>query len=221
MLSLPKNTEYNKRVPKTKFYQTLNLPNKIKQQFVDEIDTIIWKNKISEDTIGISKGKDVIEIEVFEVKLHQKGINENLLEIIDRGIPYHTVFVLAYDNKAQIVIGYKERTNIKDDKYKVDKYYYSDWFYPDKFALELKGLNLDSIYETLIRQFMPENKPQLKGLTETIALQNMIEKQTRLCQSLEKKVKTETQFNIQVQLNHELRDSKAKLDELLTKQNNE
>lgn len=219
MLNLPKSTEYDKRIPKTKFYKTLNLPNKIKQQFVDEIDSINWKNKISEDTIGISKGEEVTEIEVFEIKLNNKGISENILEIIDKGIPYHIIFVLTHEDKAQIAIGYKEKLKAKNDKYKIDKYYYSGWFNPDEFILELKGLNLDSMYETLLRQFMPENKPQLKDLSETIALQNEIEKQTKQCKSIERKVKNETQFNMQVQLNHELKDAKKKLDELLTKQN--
>ena len=75
MLNLPKNTEFGRRIPKTKFYQYLSLPNKVKQQFVDEIDTITWQNKISPDTIGISAGEEVAEIEVIEIKLHQKDFS--------------------------------------------------------------------------------------------------------------------------------------------------
>ena len=220
MLNLPKSTEFKKRIPKTKFYQNLNLSNKIKQQFVDEIDTIVWQNKISPESVGISPGEDVREIEVIEIKLNQKSINKNLLEIMDRGIPYHLVFVLTFEGKAQIVIGYKEKIRKKDDKYKVEKYYFSDWFLPDEFAPELKGLNLDKIYENLLRGFLPRDRPQLNDLGKTIVLQKEIERQTALCESLEKRVKSEKQFNVQVRQNHELSEAKAKLEGLLSKQNN-
>ncbi|WFN33464.1 DUF4391 domain-containing protein [Methanogenium sp. S4BF] len=218
MLDLPVGTKYQKRIPKTKFYQHLSLSPKVKQQFVDEIDTIFWQNKLSPDTLGIAAGKEVQEIEVFEIKLRQFGISKNLLEIMDRQIPYHIVFVLTFDGMAQIVIGYKEKSKKKDDTYKVEKYVYSEWCSPDECAQELKGLNLDGIYENLLREYLPEEQPQLKDLRETIALQKEIEKQTALCAALENKMKKERQFNKQVHLNQELREQKAKLEGMLSEQ---
>jgi len=216
MLNLLKSTEFGRRIPKTKFYQNLNLPNKVKQQFVDEIDTITWQNKISPDTIGISAGEEVAEIEVIEIKLHQKGISKNILEIIDRGIPYHIIFILTFKDEAQVGIGYKEKIKKKDDKYRVERYYFSEWVSLKDLNPELKGLNLDRIYENLLRQYIPEERPQLKSLKDTIALQKEIEKQTVICDSLEKKVKSEKQFNIQVSLNRELREERIKLGNLLS-----
>ena len=105
MLGLPKSTEYNKRIPKTQFYRNLDLPNKVKQQFVDEIDTIIWQNKISPDTMAVPKGEEVTEIEVIEIRLHQRGVSDNILEIMDRGIPYHIVFALTFKEEVQVAIG--------------------------------------------------------------------------------------------------------------------
>jgi hypothetical protein len=216
MLNLQKNTEYGKKIPKTKFYQNLNLPNKVKQQFVDEIETIIWQNKISPDTISTSAGEEVSEIEVIEIQLHQKGISKNILEIIDRGIPYHIIFVLTFKGEAQVGIGYKEKIKKKDDKYRVERYYFSEWASSDRLAIELRGLNLDRIYENLLRQYIPEERPQLKTLKDTIILQKEIEKQTALCEALEKKVKSEKQFNVQVILNRELREARIKLETLMS-----
>jgi len=221
MLNLPKNTEYGKKIPKTKFYQNLNLPNKVKQQFVDEIETIIWQNKISPDTISISAGEDVTEIEIIEIQLHQKGISKNILEIIDRGIPYHIIFVLTFKGEAQVGIGYKEKIKKKDDKYRVERYYFSEWASLDHLAIELKGLNLDRIYENLLRPYIPEERPQLKNLKETITLQKEIEKQTALCEALKKKVKSEKQFNVQVILNRELREARITLETLMSEKNPE
>ena len=221
MLNLPKNTEYGKKIPKTKFYQNLNLPNKVKQQFVDEIETIIWQNKISPDTISISAGEEVTEIEVIEIQSHQKGISKNILEIIDRGIPYHIIFVLTFNGEAQVGIGYKEKIKKKDDKYRVERYYFSEWASSDHQGIELKGLNLDRIYENLLRQYIPEERPQLKTLKDTITLQKEIEKQTALCEVLEKKVKSEKQFNVQVILNRELREARIRLETLMSEKNPE
>lgn len=216
MLGLPKSTEYNKRIPKTQFYRNLDLPNKVKQQFVDEIDTIIWQNKISPDTMAVPKGEEVTEIEVIEIRLRQKGISKNILEIMDRGIPYHIVFALTFNEEVQIAIGYKEKSQKKDTKYRVERYYFSEWTSTNEFVLELKGLNLDRIYENLLRQFIPKERPQVRDLRQTIAIQKEIEKQAALCESIEKRVKNESQFNVQVQLNHKLREERAKLSELLS-----
>ncbi len=221
MLGLPKSTEYNKRIPKAQFYRNLNLPTKLKQQFVDEIDTIIWRNKISPDTMAISAGEEVTEIEVIEIRLHQKSVSKNILEILDRGIPYHILFVLTFKDEAQVRIGYKTRGKKKDDKYRVEGYYFSEWVSTDELALELRGLNLDKIYENLLRELIPEERPQVRGLGETVALQKEIERQAALCESIEKKMKNEKQFNVQVRLNRELREERAKLDELLSSNNSE
>ena len=35
MLGLPKSTEFNKRIPKQKFYKNMDTPMKIKKVFVD------------------------------------------------------------------------------------------------------------------------------------------------------------------------------------------
>jgi hypothetical protein len=214
MLHLPKSTEYGKKIPKTKFYQNLNLPNKVRQQFIDEIDAIIWQNKIAPDTITISAGEEVTEIEVIEIKLHQKGISRNILEIIDRGIPYHIVFVLTVEGKGQISVGYKEKIKKKDDKYRVERYYFSEWVATDELVFDLMGLNLDRVYENLLRQFLPTEIPRHRDLKDTISLQKEIEKQTALCDALERKMKSEKQFNVQVILNRELREAMIRLENM-------
>ena len=138
---------------------------------------------------------------------------------MDRGIPYHIVFALTFNGEVQVAIGYKEKSQKIDAKYRVEGYYFSDWASIDEFILELKGLNLDRIYENLLRRFIPKERPQVRDLRETIAIQKEIEKQAALCESIEKQMRSERQFNVQVQLNRKLREEKAKLDELLSLNN--
>lgn len=77
----------------------------MKNEFIYKIKSIVWLNKISSDTLNISKGKYGDEIEVFKIKLNDKELNENVLKKIDESIPYHIIFVLEYEDKYKIYIG--------------------------------------------------------------------------------------------------------------------
>ena len=65
MLSLPKSTEYNRRIPKQKFYEKIDISPSIKKSFIEQIKTIYWRNKIAVSTINLASGRDVTEIERF------------------------------------------------------------------------------------------------------------------------------------------------------------
>ena len=84
MIDLPKKTLFNRRIPKQKFYENLDISTSLKRSFIDEIKTIYWRNKISEETVNIKAGEDVKEIQVFLVNLNQKSLNERVLLQIGR-----------------------------------------------------------------------------------------------------------------------------------------
>ena len=69
MLSLPKTTEFNKRIPKQKFYENLPVTPVLKRAFVEQIRTIWWRNKIAAATVNLAPGEAVTEIEVLELRL--------------------------------------------------------------------------------------------------------------------------------------------------------
>lgn len=99
MFGLPRSTEFNKRIPKQKFYENLTVSPALKKVFVDQIRVIYWKNKIAASTVNIAPGSDVTELEVFEVQLNQPSLDESVLRQIDKEIPYHIVFVLSHGGK--------------------------------------------------------------------------------------------------------------------------
>jgi len=72
MIGLPKSTEFNKRIPKQKFYENLTVTPALKRYFVDQIKVIYWKNKIASSTINLAEGKTVTELEVFEIRLERE-----------------------------------------------------------------------------------------------------------------------------------------------------
>lgn len=126
MLGLPKSTEFNKRIPKQKFYDNLNISPLLKRSFINQIKIVYWANKIAPATVNLAEGKNVTEIEVFLVRLNEKTLDENVLKQIDREIPYHILFVLEYDGIYKAVIGYKEAASSGKSAFKVDRYYQTD-----------------------------------------------------------------------------------------------
>lgn len=152
MLGLPKSTEFNKRIPKQKFYDNLTVSPTLKRIFVDQIRIIYWANKIAPSTLNLAEGKNVTEIEVFHIQLNQETLYENVLKQIDREIPYHILFVLEYDGKYKAVMGYKEAAGSGKASFKVDRYYQTEWMPETNLPVHLDGLNIDAVYENFVRQ---------------------------------------------------------------------
>ena len=173
MIGLPKSTEFNKRIPKQKFYENMEISSVIKQIFVEQIKMIYWRNKIAVSTTNLATGHDVTEIEVFEIRLNHSELDERVLRQIDKEIPYHILFLLEYEGKYQAWIGYKEITTSGNKRVKVGKYYHSDWRLEEELHLWLEGLNIDTIYENLVRQIAGD---KLKKVTPDESLKESITK---------------------------------------------
>ena len=87
MLGLPMTTEFNKRIPKQKFYENIAVTPVMKKAFVEQIKIIYWRNKIATTTLNLAAGEQVTEIEVFEVRLSAPELDESVLRQID--LPVH------------------------------------------------------------------------------------------------------------------------------------
>jgi hypothetical protein len=127
MLGLPKSTEFNKRIPKQKFYENMEISPALKKVFVEQVKIIYWRNKIATTTVNLASGTDVTEIEVFEVKLNSQVLDESMLRQMDKEIPYHILFLLECEGKYQAWIGYKEAAASGNLAFKVNKYYHTQW----------------------------------------------------------------------------------------------
>ena len=152
MVGLPRSTEFNRRIPKQKFYENLPVTPAIKRAFVEQIKTIYWRNKIAASTMNLAAGGAVTELEVFELQLNQQSLDEAVLKLIDKEIPYHILFLLSFEGKVQAWIGYKEEAGSGTAAFKVNQYYHTEWLDLDKLELKLEGLSLDAVYEGYVRQ---------------------------------------------------------------------
>ena len=116
------------------------------------------------------------------------------------------IFILEYDGKIQVCTSYKEEST--GAAFKVGSYYHTDWVTEDSFSFSITGLNLDTVYESLVRQIAGETlaKENDESLKETVERQAAREKLEKEIERLRKKIRNEKQFNRQVELNRQLKE---------------
>ena len=214
MLGFPISTEFNKRIPKQKFYDNLDVSPTLRRVFVDQIRLVYWRNKLAASTLNIAAGEVVSEVEVFEVRLNELQLDEAVLKQIDKEIPYHLLFILTCDGKAQAWIGYKEAAASGSNAFKVNRYYHTDWMPEDELQLRIDGLNMDTVYESLVRQIagdklQTDSGDSLKESVERDEKKKQLEKQIA---ALENKMRHEKQLNKQMEMNAELKKLTRELD---------
>ena len=217
MLGLPKATEFNRRIPKSKFYENINITTSLKRLFVEHVKNIYWRNKIASTTTNLSAEKYVIEIEVFEININSSQVDIDLFKFIDSVIPYHILYILEYNGKYQAWIGYKETTDIEKKITKVDRYYHTNWLEATELIVKLEGLNLDDVYENLVRQIAGDklqsdnSSESLKQSVEHDKEREILQKQISILQN---KIRKEKQLNKQIEINTELKKLRSALEKI-------
>ena len=213
--NLPKQTQVNKSIPKNAFDSYIN--SKQKKLFVDIIERIRWTNKLSVETINL-EGKEISEIQIFEVALRQKDNIEKLLEIIDKSIPYHIIFVLNFEDQVKISVAQKHLHPTNENNAVIDWTFKSEWLNKDliKYQLNLKG-TLDSVIKNLCIQLSGKKEDVDLSLNELVEKESQIEKLEKEINKLKSQIKRTKQFNEKVELNALLRQREMELNKNHTK----
>lgn len=216
MLGLPKTTDFNKRIPKEKFYENLNVTPTVKKCFVEQIKVIYWRNKIAATTTNLAAGTTVNEIEVFEIKLKSSLLDESVFRQIDKEIPYHILFLLEYDGKYQAWTAYKE-ASAGNTAFKVNQYYHTDWMAEDELPLKLEGLSVDAVYENFVYQIAGDTlqAAEHESLQDAVERDEKVKNLKKQIEVLQARIRKEKQLNVQMKLNTELKKLKKELEVLL------
>lgn len=221
MLGLPHSTEYNKRIPKQKFYEKLAVTSQMKRFFVEQIDVIYWRNKIATSTVNIASGENITEIEIFEIKLNTPLLDESVLRQMDKEIPYHIIFLLEYNGKYQAWTAYKEATASGNNAFKVGNYYHTEWLSEEDLPLKLDGLNIDVVYENFVKKIRKcevwrvESGVDARSLKEIVETDEKCKQLQKQIATLEAKIRKEKQLNRQVKLNEELKRLKREMEDII------
>lgn len=195
MLDLPTSTALNKRIPKQKFYEHSDISPALKKTFSEQVKSIHWRNKIAPDVLSLAAGKKIEELEVFELRLTDAQIDEAVLRLIDRAIPYHILFLLIWEDRMRLAIAYKETPDAKSAGVRVERYYYTDWLPMGEVVLRLEGLSMDAVYENLVRRIAGGalGDARTSTLRESVAEQGRRERLEKQIAALETKIQREKQ----------------------------
>ena len=212
-MNFPESTYFAKRMPKEKFYSNLELSPSLKRSFVEDIDYFIWRNKLSPSTVNISEGDKVKEIAIFEVYLKKEDFDPAILSIIDRSVPVYVVYLLRFENKVKLYANYKEASASKAGAFKLLSAYHTEWIKEEEATLRLDGLNLDTVYESFIRQIEGGTliAEQTESLSEDIEKQKHRAKIEKQIAQLQAKKRKEPQFNKQIAISAEIKKLKEML----------
>lgn len=105
------------------------------------------------------------------------------------------------------IIGYKEAAASGSSAFKVNRYYHTDWVPEDELQLRIDGLNMDAVYESLVRQIagdklQADSGESLKESVKRDEKKKQLEKQIAV---LESKMRKEKQLNRRMEMNAELK----------------
>jgi hypothetical protein len=196
--NLPKEAFVDKFISKSKFYQKSQINSKIQQEFTDAIVRITWAYKLAEDTINISGNLNIEELQIFNILLKNKQIPKNILKVIDKAIPSAILYTFEFENNFAYGITIKENAE--------QRYFFSEWNVELDF--DFTGNTIEHVYQKTIKLFI-QNKTGLEVKNKNF--EDILEKEKKLAllekeiASLQKKIRTEKQFNKQVAFNKTLR----------------
>ena len=212
MLKLPASTAFNRRIPKQKFYEELSLTPALRRVFVEQIHAIWWRNKIAPATANLAPGRTVTEIEVFELQLAQPSLDEGILRLIDKRIPYPILYLLTCDGRCQAWIGCQTA-----GQGSARVYYHTAWQSQEDLNRELRGLDTDVAYENFVRQIAGGalDAPAAEPLPQSVARDQRRRALEKQVAALQNKIHKEKQLNRQVELNGELKRLRKELEEIL------
>lgn len=214
MLGFPQTTEFNRRIPKQKFYENIDVSPALKRAFVEQIKLIYWRNKIAPTTLNIAPGQAVTEIEVLEIRLNQPQLDEAVLRQIDKELHYHLLFILSYEGKVQAWAGYKESAENGKTAFNVNKYYHTDWMPENELILQIEGLNMDAVWDNFIIQVGGVELEQGNDLAEQIELDDLKTKLAKDIEKLEKQARGEKQPRKKFEIASKVNQLKKRLAEL-------
>ena len=206
MFDLPKKTVVNKIIPKNTFYRKIAISNYIKDEFVNSIEKIVWKYKLSEETIGIKKSGNFNEIQIFNINLKDKKLPKKVLTFIIKSIPYPVLFQINYnEDKCYALALYNNEINL-------EKLYISDW--NEELNFSFTALNLENLYKKMLKKFIVEFNSN-ERFEETVQKNNLYEELNSDIIKLNNQIKQEKQFNRKLILNKELNRKKKELEVLI------
>lgn len=216
MFAYPKQTELNRQVPKAKIYAHGRLSKGVRELFVSSLDDITWKNKLSPETLRLPARGGINEVEVFELKAKTPNLGWEVIEAIDRAIPFPILFQITFADSIKFAASYKRPSESDSNKWVVEGSFMTSSQKSDSARLPLPvAIDLETLYRKLVQAHIPLAPRDGENTSMLISRFQEIEAKRKEIRQIETKLKNEPQFNKKVQLNSQLRSLSHTLNQLL------
>ena len=218
LFDYPTKARFGRKIPKSKLYENASANTKLKDKFVNQIEKIVWQYKLAPNTLNLDATNKVPEIQVFDIFLKTKEVDQALLEVIDKAINYPIIFQIHKGNKVKIKAAYKRPSESANNKWVIESYFESEWLDKDVAKQPMpQALDLGKLYEQILKSLMPAEV--ISGKTsQTIDQQVSMIKQINLLQKeldkLNSKYKKEKQANRQFEIHKQIKLTQSQLDNL-------
>lgn len=211
----PKAARFGRVVPKSKIYDAGGLSAKQRQRFVDQVDQISWAYKLAPETINLASSQGVPEIQVFELRMRGAEVDDEVLQAIDKAIPFPILFELRKTDARRFVATYKRPSEADAAKWIVSDHFAADWEPADKPRKSLpRALDLGGLYDKVLKELIPGVPLEGETLLERVSRVEAIRAKEREIERIKSRLAREKQFNKKVAINAELRAASSDLKSL-------
>ena len=198
MLGLPKTTELSKQLPKNAIYAKFQMNIAENAKIDTDISRITIVNEVSAEKVHIVAGDQVKSFFVLLVALKKKDFDDKTIIKISKLIPQNMLLVLECGDEAKMATYHT-------------KLMQTEWKRKEALSVELKGLNLDSVWENIIMQIGGITIDQGNTLDEQIAADEYRQKIEKEIAKLEKQARAEKQPKKKFELAQQIKRLKDEL----------
>ena len=199
MYGLPHTTEIRKQLPKKAIYAKFELKPAQRDGFDADVSRIDIVAVVSSTTVpAFAAGDNIKEFYVLDVQLKKKDYDEKNIAMLSKLIPQNILFALQYEDEIQLAVYHTKLIK-------------SDWKSKADIEIRLSGLNLDTVWENIIKDIGEIHVQEGKTLTEQIQEDEKLVKLKRQIDELERKCRTEKQPRRRLELYEKLTSLKKQL----------
>ena len=200
MYGLPHTTEIRKQLPKKAIYAKFELKPAQRDGFDADVSRIDIVAVVSPTTVpAIAAGEDIKEFYVLAVQLKKKDYDEKNVAMLSKLIPQNILFALQYDDQTQLAVYHTKLIK-------------SVWTSTTNTEIRLSGLNLDTVWENVIKDVGEIEVQEGKTLTEQIQDDEIVGKLKKQIEELEKKCRAEKQPRRRMELYEKLKSLKLQYE---------
>ena len=218
LFDYPTKARFGRKIPKSKLYENASANTKLKDKFVNQIEKIVWQYKLAPNTLNLDATNKVPEIQVFDIFLKTKEVDQTLLEVIDKAIPLPIIFQIHKGNKVKIKAAYKRPSESANNKWVIESYFESEWLDKDVAKQPMpQVLDLGKLYEQILKSLMPveiTSSKTTQTIDEQVGIINQINSLQKVLDKLNSKYKKEKQRNRQFEINKQIKLKQKELDNL-------